>query len=329
MPYGFLLMRNTLVSMLLLASLLACSSKAPAPVESRSPSRAVPAAAESAATAELAAPRAGYHVVKKGDTLYSIANQYGRNYRELAAWNGLGDTYVIKLGQELRVQPQGDAAPSTGVVAIAPVAVIDSKPIVSSAVISTATSSVASGSAAPVGLKTEPKGGRVPYSAQAWKDLTQAADKTPVATVSVPVAQSAPAQSKSASSAAATPAGEDLTWVWPGPGKVLLSFKDSGSKGVDLAGNVGDPVLAANDGQVIYVGSALRGYGNLVIVRHDKNFQSVYAHNSKILVKEGQSVKKSQQIALLGNSDSDTPKLHFEIRRQGSPVDPMKFLPPR
>ena len=112
-------------------------------------------------------------------------------------------------------------------------------------------------------------------------------------------------------------------------GKVIAAFNETSSKGVDLAGKPGDPVLAAAGGRVVYAGTGLRGYGKLVIVKHDNSFLSAYAHNQSLLVKEGQAVSKGQKIAELGDTDSDRPKLHFEIRRQGKPVDPGKYLPPR
>ncbi|MET7015080.1 peptidoglycan DD-metalloendopeptidase family protein [Uliginosibacterium flavum] len=320
----------------------ACASKAPAPTETRQPGR--PAVMSGDAVPVVARP--GYYIVKKGDTLYSISHLNERDYREVAAWNGIVDPSVIKVGQELRVTPPGDMAPSgdaavvSGAVAVAPAVVIDSTPsgVSSSPAPLTPIASGAVPSAAPVGQKTEPKGGRVAYSAQAWKDL-QAVEKLPsaatsvpvTASVSTPVAQSQPAaQSKPAESKPVAAASEDEPdWVWPGTGKVLATFNDSSNKGVDLAGNIGDPVIAAGPGKVVYVGSGLRGYGNLVIIKHNNNFLSAYAHNSEILVKEGQAVQKGQKIAALGNSDTDRPKLHFEIRRQGKPVDPVKYLPPR
>jgi lipoprotein NlpD len=117
--------------------------------------------------------------------------------------------------------------------------------------------------------------------------------------------------------------------MWPGDGKLLSQFSEPNSKGVDLGGKAGDPVLAAAGGRVMYVGSGIRGYGNLVIIKHSSGFLSAYAHNRKILVKENQSVAKGQKIAELGDSDADQAKLHFEIRRQGKPVDPLQYLPPR
>ena len=115
-------------------------------------------------------------------------------------------------------------------------------------------------------------------------------------------------------------------------GKTIATFSEAGdnaNKGLDLAGKTGDPVLAAAAGKVVYAGSGLRGYGNLVIVKHDSTYLSAYAHNSKILVKEGDSVSRGQKIAEVGSSDADQPKLHFEIRKLGKPVDPLALLPNR
>lgn len=134
-----------------------------------------------------------------------------------------------------------------------------------------------------------------------------------------------PAQANS--DATASPAAS-VNWGWPANGKVITTFNDSASaKGIDIAGNKGDPILAANDGKVIYSGAQLRGYGRLIIIKHEKNYLSVYAHNDKVLVKEGQEVKKGQKIAEMGNTDASRMALHFEIRDQGKSVDPMKFLP--
>ena len=119
-----------------------------------------------------------------------------------------------------------------------------------------------------------------------------------------------------------------VSWMWPAEGKVVGTF-DDGRKGLDIAGKSGQAVMAAGAGKVMYAGSGIRGYGNLVIVKHTSNLLSAYAHNKAILVKEGQNVNKGQKIAEMGDSDSDSVKLHFEIRQQGKPVDPSKFLPSR
>ena len=126
----------------------------------------------------------------------------------------------------------------------------------------------------------------------------------------------------------AEPDDEDtVEWIWPARGRIVARFTDSGNKGVDIAGRVGDPVLASAPGKVVYSGSGLRGYGKLVIIKHNKTYLSAYAHNNQILVKEGQTVAKGQKIGEVGATDADSPRLHFEIRRLGKPVDPMKFLP--
>jgi lipoprotein NlpD len=125
------------------------------------------------------------------------------------------------------------------------------------------------------------------------------------------------------------PADSGLTWAWPLAGKVVERFDEKRNKGIDITAREGDPVLAAGDGSVVYSGSGLRGYGNLVIVKHNDEFISAYAHNRQILVKQGQAVKRGQRIAEAGKTESSVPKLHFEIRRGGKPVDPLQYLPPR
>ncbi len=120
-----------------------------------------------------------------------------------------------------------------------------------------------------------------------------------------------------------------MAWQWPSSGKVILPFTEMGNKGVDIGGKPGDPVLAAADGKVVYVGTGIRGFGQLLIVKHNATYLSAYAHNRKMLVSEGQQVTRGQKIAEMGNTDSDIVKLHFEIRKQGKPIDPLVYLPKR
>ncbi|CAB3779785.1 hypothetical protein LMG28688_00925 [Paraburkholderia caffeinitolerans] len=127
---------------------------------------------------------------------------------------------------------------------------------------------------------------------------------------------------------AAAPAG-NITLAWPVRGPVLNRFDDAKNKGINIGGATGDPVKAAGDGRVVYAGNGLRGYGNLIIIKHDATFLTAYAHNRTLMVKEGDAVTKGQKIAEMGNTDSDRVMLHFEVRRQGKPVDPMKYLPPQ
>ncbi len=318
----------------------ACTTTVPAPVESRAPSGTVAVVAPAAP----AVPRPGYHVVKPGETLYSISHQYERDYRTIAEWNEIADPSVIKVGQEIRVVPLAELEGARPVESGAP---LESIPVAGAPRLESvpvgAGGETTAGVTSPVPppqpggpRKTEPKGGRVAYSAEAWKDLTQPQPSASAPVVTPGVAVSAPAAKPPVPPVAASVPAEqavnavgELSWSWPGNGRIIGTFNDSTNKGVDLAGNVGDAVLAAASGRVVYVGSGLRGYGNLVIVKHNDTYLSAYAHNSEILVKEGQAVQRGQKIAALGSSDADRPKLHFEIRRQGKPVDPLKYLPTR
>lgn len=168
----------------------------------------------------------------------------------------------------------------------------------------------------------------MPPAANAPRKTEPRADKTPynegkVATT--PPATTAPA------TAPAPAAAEEarLSWMWPAEGRIIATFDDGRNKGIDIAGKAGQPVVAASAGKVMYAGSGIRGYGNLVIVKHSNSLLSAYAHNRKIVVKEGDNVARGQVIAEMGDSDADTVKLHFEIRQQGKPVDPTRFLPVR
>jgi lipoprotein NlpD len=160
---------------------------------------------------------------------------------------------------------------------------------------------------------------------------------TPVA-VPAPAASAASSPASAASAAAkpvtptpVAPAGaeDDVAFIWPTSGGLIAGFDEAKNKGLDLGGKTGDAVLAAADGRVVYAGAGLRGYGNLLILKHNNTYLTAYAHNQTLLVKEDQSVRKGQKIAEMGSSDADRVKLHFEIRRQGKPVDPAKYLPNR
>jgi lipoprotein NlpD len=151
-----------------------------------------------------------------------------------------------------------------------------------------------------------------------------AVEPTPLPPAAVP--ESPPAAKPEPPSEATT---APTKWLWPVAGKVIDGFDSPRNKGIDIGGTEGAPVQAAADGEVVHVGSALRGYGNLVIIRHAGDYVTAYGHNRKILVTQGQQVKRGQQIAELGRTDADRPKLHFEIRHQGKPLDPVKYLPPR
>lgn len=289
-----------LLAVLAAAFLGGCASRTPAPVIERA---GVPAKGPTAAAAPFKA--GDYHTVKKGDTLYSIALEHGQFYRDVAAWNNIDNPNVIKVGQLLRI------APPEGVAVV--------KPIVAPASVETR-SLVTGGLANTDTLKREPKGGKQPYTEQAMAALQKPDEprlQPPAAPVKVEPGPAEPV------------VGNASDWAWPSGGKVITAYVEGGSKGVDIEGKIGDPVLAAEAGKVTYAGSGIRGYGNLLIIQHANSLSSVYAHNSRLIAKEGQQVSKGQKIAELGDSDADQAKLHFEIRRQGKPLDPVKLLPPR
>jgi lipoprotein NlpD len=195
---------------------------------------------------------------------------------------------------------------------------------------------------------TEPKAIREPYSEEALKKplpvakvIEKAAEKTTEKlTTSTPTSKPVVASTTenkadvkpntevipNADVKPSLDANEDLDWAWPTKGKVIGNFNEASNKGLDIAGSSGQAITAAAAGKVIYTGSDLRGYGKLVIIKHNSNYLSVYAHNSLIVAKEGQQVSRGQKIAEMGNTDSNTIKLHFEIRRQGKSVDPAKYL---
>ena len=164
--------------------------------------------------------------------------------------------------------------------------------------------------------------------------VTKPVTTASVSPVAAPAASAASADKPAAAVAATTPApaatgDDDIAWIWPSNGMVVAGFDEVKNKGLDIGGAEGDPVVAAADGRVVYVGAGLRGYGNLIILKHNNTFLTAYAHNKTLLIKEDQSVRKGQKIAEMGSSDADRVKLHFEVRRQGKPVDPAKYLPVR
>lgn len=327
--------------LLVVLTLAGCVSPAPAPVaDSQAPRR------EAATVAKPATEK--FYTVKKGDTLYSIALEHGIDYRELAAMNNIDNPNRIRVGQQLRiaVAPAGpDAAAATAevrpIASDGPLLVrpLDDKsplPVQPAAVAVPREPTLPANTAS---FKRGPKGGKLPYSEEnlallkKQENVPTAVSAPPPVAPTVAPAAAAPAQKPAEPPAAPAPAGE-IDWAWPAGGKVIGTFSEGGdgalaSKGIDIAGKIGEPVYAAAAGKVVYVGSGLRGYGNLVIVRHSPVYLSAYAHNSRILVKEGQMVTRGQKIAELGDSDADQPKLHFEVRQQGKPVDPLKFLPAR
>lgn len=312
--------RTRLGIALVLAAVLAagCAATRRAPVIERAPQATPAPPVTPAPTATPVAPlpdaRPAFHTVRKGDTLFSIALDYGLDYRELAEWNSI-DPSKIQVDQQLRL------APPTGAVATAPLrtapGVVEGRPL--GTVVpppSPQAPRVAAGD-----MKSEPKGVRVPYSDQAYAQLVSL--KPEAGPAARPEAR--PEQKPDA-----VRSEDDLDWMWPASGRVISAFNNSANlKGIAIAGRLGQPVLASAAGKVIFSGTGIRGFGQLIVIKHNNTFLSVYGHNSQLLVKEGQNVAKGQKIAEMGNTDTDQVKLHFEIRRFGKPVDPARLLPDR
>lgn len=274
------------------------------------------------------------YTVKKGDTLFSIGLEYGYDYKDVAQANNIEAPYLIKIGQVLKFTALKEKPAATetkpaqensdGVVTYA----------INTESIATVTTTAPT---APVILAlSEPKATREPYSDEAFKKPLPVAKPATTAsnaakpTPDKPITDAKPTDVKPTEvkqePKSTVGSADNLNWAWPTKGKIIANFNDAGNKGVDIAGSMGQSIQATAAGKVIYSGSDLRGYGKLVIVKHNATYLSVYAHNSLILVKEGQQVSRGQKIAEMGDTDSNTVKLHFEIRQQGKSVDPIKFL---
>jgi lipoprotein NlpD len=321
-----------ILAVLLAVALAGCSVRSPAPVEDRAAPPAQPAAASTPAPPPPEEKPLPTHTVKRGETLVGIALQYGLDYRELAGWNNIVNPNVLSVGQVLVVAAPANARPAPGPVAPGPVTTplatpgppIEARPLANTP-----------------NAKVEPRGQKMPYSDRALAQLSAepgapAPTQPPTAPSPVQPGTTAPA-SPPPGPAPAPPASsdpeksgtdrEDVDWTWPVKGKVLAPFTEA-AKGIDIAGKKGAPVVAAASGRVVYAGAGLRGYGQLIIIKHNNTWLSAYAHNDKLLVKEQQDVRKGQKIAEMGQTDADQVKLHFEVRRVGKPVDPQKILPP-
>ncbi len=274
---------------------------APAPAPS-SPVAALPPSGPGSSTStavgsSVPALAPGTYAVKPGDTLIRIGLDHGQNWRDIARWNGIDNPNLIEVGQVLRVVPPGQDPSAAATRPVPSTGRLESRPLETNA----------AGAPPPGPTTTAP-------AAQAPQPL----GPTPTPAAGSPAA-AVPRQGD-----------EAVDWSWPAAGPVNVPFDDArGVKGLSISGKAGDPVLAAADGRVVYAGSGLRGYGNLVIVKHNNTYLTAYAHNQALLVKEDQTVRRGQKIAEMGSSDADQVKLHFEIRRQGKPVDPARLLPAR
>lgn len=320
--------------------LVGCATRTEAPVADRSTSKSL--AVDSALAKPGAPARPSTYVVKRGDTLYSIAAANGIDARELAAINSISDPSGLRVGQVLvlsRPQPgsgtsAGEASGSVSVNPIATAAPVEARPLGAAGApspVPAPPNPAGASEAGTPGLKTGPKAVKLPYSEQNLALLRQGESVQPAVRQSPASDQPAPASTPAPATAPNASGGGDSTWAWPAAGKIVSTFKDSGGKGVAISGKLGDPVYASAPGTVVYSGEGLPSYGKLIIVKHNDEYLSVYAHNSVILVKEKQTVAKGQKIAEIGTSGTGapSPRLHFEIRRLGKTVDPEQLLPGR
>lgn len=318
-----------LLAAIAMAVMAGCAATRPAPVVERdAPAGRVPPKVVVQQPVQQPAPKpdagvvvtplgaggaeASLYTVKPGDTLFSIAKANGVSVRDVAAWNNLEDPSSIRVGQQLRLTPPG------GVVATpAPVTSPESRP-------------VDAPPAADANTRTAPLAQRVPYSDEAYARMSKPGAATVVAAApdgKPDIKPETKPDAKPDAKPEAPRADGEVDWSWPTEGKVIGNFNDSTNKGIVISGKRGQAVNASAGGRVIFSGTGIRGLGKLVVIRHNANYLSVYAHNDNLLVKEGQTVRKGQRIADMGSSDADQVKLHFEIRRQGKPVDPAKLLP--
>ena len=307
-------LKKLITCTILAATLAACTSTLQGPSDGKGP--AVVETTEATRMKEAGEQdwRPATHEVLKGDTLYSIAFYYGLDYHDLAELNGIKDPRQMKVGQILNLFPSaGDSATSE--------------------------------SEAPVQLaiKDQPKVVKYVYNAAALAqidDVQNPSKGTPTVIAKVePVTitrksavvtpvKALPTPTPREDAPYISPDEDALQWSMPASGKVIAQFSEADNrKGIDISGKLGQSIVASAPGKVVYSGSGLRGYGKLIIIKHNKTYLSAYAHNDKVLVKEGQSVKRGEKIAEMGKTDADQVKLHFEVRRLGKPVDPAKYLP--
>lgn len=339
--------------------LAGCASTPPAPVVDRSSRAPV---RERNGVEPVAAAASGLYRVERGDTLYSIAFRNGLDYRDLARWNGIGAPYTIYAGQSLRLEParttpatsttaHGTASNTTAIAKGAGTGVAGSagrttsahgvpppaaplpgafEPVPSEpAAGSPATTSTPPATVATAGGESTP----VPPAPDAAAGSTAPVPPSPppaVASTAAPSVPPAPSPGSKADDDNGVPAAVD-GWTWPANGQVIVGFVpgDPTRQGIDIAGRAGDPVRAAAAGTVVYSGNGLIGYGELIIVKHSPGFLSAYGHNRKRLVHEGERVAAGQVIAEMGSTGASRDELHFEIRKNGKPVDPLAFLPRR
>jgi len=313
-PSACLLLACSLLGLMAGCSSLGSSHRVPAPVEERQPTKTqsiwsnMPQAKPTAERPASSAPdQPGFYTVRAGDTLIRIGLDQGQNWRDLVRWNNLDNPNSLEVGQVLRVQaPVGQTLASAS---------------------TNATASMARNEPPTPGVIVRPVSNTVIAPPMA------SSESSPAPSPSGPPNLLASRPGNLPAPPAPTPVlegGEELTFAWPAHGSILNYFDENKTlKGLDIGGKSGDAVFAAADGKVVYAGNGLRGYGNLIILKHNNTYLSAYAHNQALLVKEDQSVKRGQKIAEMGSTDSDQVNLHFEIRKLGKPIDPIKYLPAR
>ncbi len=298
-----------------LVLLAGCAGPPPAPVEDRS-----------AGDAAYRATPDGHYRVRRGDTLYSIAFRYGLDWRQLARWNDISSPYVIHPTDLLRLGPTGAAAPSSGRAADTTAPGVSVRPAPGAGVATTRaleTPRVTTTEPAPADDTPPAKSAETPGAAE---EPARSAATTSMTSESPP-----PAAMPASRATPVVPGTDPDRWLWPAEGRILSRFVpgDPSKKGLDIAGEVGRPIHASAGGVVVYSGSGLIGYGELIIIKHSDRMLSAYAHNSRRLVDEGQQVSAGDRIAEMGANDRNQAVLHFEVRVNGSPAAPHEYLPPR
>lgn len=258
------------------------------------------------------------YTVRKGDTMFLIAYISGMDVKELAALNNMSEPYNLQVGQTLKVGNNKNVGTTT-VSATASTQNVPTQPVEPEVVYTSAPNGTQYGSD---GTITGPVKAGVGTPKPQGNVVTATTGTAPVAT---------PVNTQPTITQTAPPANSSLSWKWPTNGKVIQGFSnaDGGNKGIDISGSKGQAVYAAAGGRVVYAGNALRGYGNLIIIKHNDDFLSAYAHNDSISVKDQQDVRAGEQIAKMGSTGTNGVKLHFEIRYKGKSVDPMRYLPRR
>nr|VFK42537.1 MAG: lipoprotein NlpD [Candidatus Kentron sp. TC] len=269
-------------------------------------------------------PQVEYHTVKKGENVYAIALRYGIDYHRLAEWNRIPPpSFRIYPGQRIRLFSLSGGArklAKKGSSKTRPTKTRQAPP--SERLVLVKSSPLPSKASAPP--KTPPS--KPKKNTRIKKDTTKSPEKT--TKVKKKPALPKAATKKQAENRARTPSRkkDGARWHWPSKGKLLHNFAQSGNRGLDIASSFGSPIYAAAKGKVVYTGSGLRGYGKLIIVKHSRHYLTAYANNNRMLVKEGMHVSGGQKIAEMGRSGANPAMLHFEIRKNGKPVNPIKYL---